>query len=85
MREKPEPLVVSTTINHCWFMGFMHDQVIDGRSYRLFNVIDDSNREGLTIEVDFSLPASRVIRALNQIIKWRGQPKQIRSDNGLPE
>ena len=82
VRAKPEPLAVPTTINHCWSMDFMHDQLIDGRSYRLFNVIDDFNREGLTIEVDFSLPASRVIRALDQIIEWRGQPKQIRCDNG---
>ena len=56
--------------------------LIDGRNYRLFNVIDDFNREGLTIEVDFSLSASGVIRALDQIIEWRGQPKQIRCDNG---
>ncbi len=54
----------------------------DGRCYRLFNVIDDFNREGLGIEVDFSLPAERVIRALDQIIEWRGQPAAIRCDNG---
>jgi len=54
----------------------------DGRCYRLFNVIDDFNREGLGIEVDFSLPAERVIRDLDQIIEWRGQPAAIRCDNG---
>jgi hypothetical protein len=26
----------------------------------------------LGIEVDFSLPAERVVRSLNQIIEWRG-------------
>jgi len=36
----------------------------------------------LTIEADFSLPAIRVIRALDQVIEWRGKPKQIRCDNG---
>ena len=34
------------------------------------------------IEVDFSLPAERVVRALNRIIEWRGAPKAIRVDNG---
>jgi putative transposase len=36
------------------------------------NVLDDFNREGLGIEVDFSLPAMRVVRGLTQIIEWRG-------------
>jgi len=60
----------------------MHDQLADGRSIRLLNVIDDFNREALGIEVDFSLPAERVIRALDQIIAWRGKPSIIRADNG---
>lgn len=82
VREKPEPLSVPEAVNDCWSMDFMHDQLEDGRSYRLFNVIDDFNREGLAIEVDFSLPTARVIRALDQIIEWRGKPKQLRCDNG---
>ena len=49
----------------------MHDQLADGRSIRTFNVIDDHSREVLGIEVDFSLPSERVIRALQQIIEWR--------------
>ena len=60
VREKPEPLAVPETINDSWSMDFMHDQLNDGRGYRLLNVIDDFNREGLGIEVDFSLPAVRI-------------------------
>lgn len=84
VREKPEPepLQVPESINRVWSMDFMHDQLSDGRSYRLFNVIDDFNREGLGIEVDFSLPAERVIRSLEWIIEWRGEPDAIRCDNG---
>ena len=63
-------------------MDFMHDQLADGRSIRVFNVIDDFNREALGIEVDFSLPSERVIRTLKQIIGWRGKPLAIRCDNG---
>lgn len=60
----------------------MADRLADGRQFRLLNVLDDFNREGLGIEVDFSLPAERVVRALNQIIEWRGKPMAIRVDNG---
>ena len=82
VREKPEPLAVPQAINQVWSMDFMHDKLEDGRSLRLFNVIDDFNREALGIEVDFSLPSERVIRALKQIISWRGKPQVIRCDNG---
>ena len=82
VRERPESLAVPETINQMWSMDFMHDQLSDGRSFRLFNVIDDFNREGLGIEVDLSLPSGRVIRALEQIIEWRGKPQAIRCDNG---
>lgn len=78
-----------------WSMDFMADRLghsqrmhafacraMDGRAFRLLNVLDDFNREGLGIEVDFSLPAERVIRSLNRIIEWRGKPETIRVDNG---
>ncbi len=82
MREKPEPLMVPMAMNEVWSMDFMHDQLVDSRSFRLLNVIDDFNREALGMEIDFSLPSERVIRALTQIIEWRGKPLAIRCDNG---
>ena len=81
-RDKPDELAVPRQVNEVWSMDFMHDRLEDGRSFRTFNVIDDYNREGLGIEVDLSLPALRVIRALDRIIEWRGKPKVIRCDNG---
>ena len=80
--ERPEVLAVPEAINQTWSTDFMHDALADGRSYRLLNVIDDYNREGLGMEVDLSLPAERVIRTLDQIIEWRGKPLAIRCDNG---
>lgn len=52
-RDKPEPLTVPEHSNECWSMDFMHDQLSEGRSVRLLNIIDDFNREALAIEVDF--------------------------------
>ena len=82
IREKPEPLAVPCSINECWSMDFMHDSLEHGKAFRLLNIIDDFNREGLGIEVDFSLPGERVIRTLDRIIEWRGKPEMIRCDNG---
>ncbi len=82
VREKPEPLAVPDRDQSGLVDGLHARRLIDGRSFRLFNVLDDFNREGLGIEVDLSLPSSRVIRALDQIIEWRGKPTAIRCDNG---
>lgn len=81
-RETPEPLAAPEGINRVWSMDFMHDQLSDGRAFRVLNVIDDYNREAIGMEIDFSLPSERVIRALNQMIEWRGKPLAIRCDNG---
>ena len=81
-RDKPDALAVPEAPNVSWSMDFMADRLEDGRAFRLLNVLDDFNREGLGIEVDFSLPAERVIRSLNRIIEWRGKPGSIRVDNG---
>lgn len=81
-REKPEELVVPEQPNITWSMDFMADRLDDARAFRLLNVLDDFNREGLGIEADFSLPAERVTRTLDRIIEWRGSPLAIRVDNG---
>jgi transposase InsO family protein len=64
-RDKPDALAVPEAPNMTWSMDFMADRLGDGRAFRLLNVLDDFNREGLGIEVDFSLPAERVIRSLD--------------------
>ena len=60
----------------------MSDALWNGRRFRTFNVLDEFNREALRIEVDTSLPAARVVRALNELVELRGKPRRIRLDNG---
>lgn len=81
-RDKPDALATPISVNQIWSMDFMSDNLIDGRHFRTFNVIDDYNREALAIDVDLSLPSERVIRSLEQVIEWRGKPACIRYDNG---
>lgn len=77
-----QPLLVPPTINQGWSMDFMCDSLVDGRRFRLLNIIDDYNRESLAIEIDTSLPALRVIRTLEQLVERKGKPQTIRVDNG---
>jgi len=79
---KPIPLHQPTQPNAFWSMDFMSDSLACGKKFRTLNVIDDFNRESLAIEVDYSLPAERVVRVLEQISVLRGYPAFIRVDNG---
>jgi putative transposase len=77
-----EALFIPEGPNEVWSIDFMSDALVDGRKFRVLNVIDDFNRESLAIEVDTSLPSRRVIRVLEKIVARRGKPTCIRTDNG---
>lgn len=77
-----EPLLWPVKPNLTWSMDFMHDTLSNGVNFRTLNIIDDFNREALTIAMDTSLTCKRVIRELDQLIAWRGAPQKIRVDNG---
>jgi putative transposase len=77
-----KPMPASSIPNEVWSMDFMSDSLSSGRPLRTFNVMDDFNREALTIEIDTSLPSSRIIGSLEIIGAERGFPRYIRSDNG---
>ena len=77
-----EALFIPEGPNEVWSIDFMSDALVDGRKFRVLNVIDDFNRESLAIEVDTSLPSRRVIRVLERIIARRGKPTCLRTDNG---
>lgn len=46
------PLQAPTIHNRIWAADFMHDALYGGRKFRTFNVIDESNREALTIALE---------------------------------
>ncbi len=74
--------VKASEINHVWSLDFMMDRLVDGRKIRVLNIIDEFSRESLKMVVDTSLSGLRVVRELDELIKSRGRPKQIISDNG---
>ena len=76
------PLETPKELNHTWSMDFMSDTLTDSRSVRVFNVIDDCNREALAIDAGMSFPARAVVETLEELKKEIGTPKYIRCDNG---
>lgn len=78
----PSPLATPEALNQSWPVDFMHDSLACGRRFRTFNVVDDFNREALSIEIDLNLPAPRVVRVLDRIAANRGYPVMLRMDNG---
>ena len=78
----PERLSAPIRPNQCWSMDFMSDSLENGRKIRVFNIIDDFNREALWVDAQYSYPSEFVIRALQNLEVTRGLPVKIRVDNG---
>ena len=60
----------------------MAEALWSGQRFRTFNVMDDFDRKALRIAIDRSLPATRVIRALDELLEVRGKPQRLPLDNG---
>jgi putative transposase len=68
--------------NHVWAWDFIHDRTSDGRPLKWLSVVDEYTRECVGLEVARSLSATRVTELLAGMIRERGAPVHIRSDNG---
>jgi putative transposase len=68
--------------NEQWALDFLQDALASGRTIRLLSIIDVFTREALALEVDTSLPGSRVVRVLDRLVGERQRPDQLVLDNG---
>ena len=76
------PAPIPTQPDERWSMDFMRDTFGEGRPYRIWNLVDDATRECPLQLVDRSLPAARVVDALDTLLLVRGRPQAIVCDNG---
>ena len=76
------PIPIEVRPNARWSVDFVHDQLSDGRRFRILNVIDDVTKECLAAIADTSISGRRVARELDAIVAWRGRPDLIVSDHG---
>jgi putative transposase len=80
LRGKPQ---APTGPNQHWSMDFVHDQMQDGRAFRILTVIDQWSRESVCLEANFRLSGRCVGQALDRLAAQRGWPKAITVDNVL--
>jgi transposase InsO family protein len=90
LRKKPKkrlpsreakPLQRISKLGSCWSLDYMSDALQNGKRFHTANVIDDCNRECLSIDVAVSLPAKRITRWLNSVAALHGYPARLRVDN----
>jgi transposase InsO family protein len=76
------PIQVEAKPNARWSLDFVHDQMANGRRFRVLNIKDDVTLECLAAIPDTSISGQRVARELTVLIAQRGKPGMIVSDNG---
>jgi putative transposase len=76
-------LLVEARPNARWSLDFVHDQMANGRRFRILNVVDDVTHECLAAIPDTSISGHRVARELTALLERRGRPGMVVSDNVL--
>jgi putative transposase len=77
-----EPLLLPTRPNEVWSMDFVMDALSNGRRLKCLTIVDDFTKEAVEIMTDHSISGDYVARALDQVIRFRGAPRAIRTDQG---
>lgn len=68
--------------NERWSMDFVHDQLLDGRPFRMLTVIDQWSRECMLIEPGFRMSGQLVAAVLEAVARRGHLPRSIRVDHG---
>ena len=77
-RARPEP----TRPNQYWAMDFMHDALANGRTLRVFTLIDVYTRECLALRAGVSFSGASVAEILSDVGRQKPFPTRILVDNG---
>ena len=66
-------MVVPEAMNERWSADFMSDALWCSRRFRIFNSVDDFNREALAIEVDFKFAGTKGISGTAGAVEEKGK------------
>jgi len=76
------PLSMPRRANEKWSMDFVSDFTAEGRRLKILTVVDDFTRYCTAIEVDTSIPGTRVVQVLERLAEEHRRPEVIVTDNG---
>lgn len=76
------PAPVPSRPHERWSMDFVHDQLADGRPFRVLTVVDQWSRQSPLLECGFSLTGRDVAAALDRAIGTGPAPRSITVDHG---
>ena len=68
--------------DHIWTLDFMGDRLVNGRPYRILNILDEYTRFWLEVHVARTIGARMVKAVLKALFDAGLKPAIIRSDNG---
>lgn len=72
-----------SSIDQCWSMDFVADNLFNGRRIRALTVVDNFSRECLDIHVDHAVKGQHVVSRLEWLRLFAGRkPHRIQVDNG---
>jgi putative transposase len=76
------PVPVPTGPHQRWSMDFVHDQLWNGRRFRILTVVDQWSRQSPVLEARCSLTGRDVVRVLERVTAATGPPASITVDHG---
>lgn len=71
-----------TYLGERWSMDFVHDQLANGKAFRVLTVVDNWSRESVVLETGFRLTGESVAQALARASQARSLPRSITVDHG---
>ncbi len=76
------PAPAPTGLHQRWSMDFVHDQLFDGRPFRILTVVDQWSRQSPVLEAACSFTGRDVVRVLERVTADSGRPASITVDHG---
>jgi len=69
-------------VHDVWTWDFVQSSMLDGRTIRFLNIVDEYTRQCLAIKVGRSITSEDAIDTLAELFAMHGVPKRLRCDNG---